>query len=100
MVMVLVGRVFTPVWSFVFQLIIRAEDTSPASKSASTTVDIYIVRNMHSPRFLGDPYSGTDLNGAALGETIISVSALDDDTNNDWNKNVSSDSLRKHTGTH
>ena len=73
----------------VVQLTIRAQDKSPLFKTATTLVDIYIVRNMYNPRFVGDPYNAEDLKGAALGETIITVSAVDDDKNNPFNRDVS-----------
>ena len=59
------------------------------------------MRNMHNPRFVGDPYSAEDLNGAALGETIVSVSAVDDDENNPYNRDVSAiPEVHIHAGMH
>ena len=72
----------------VFQLIIRAQDTSLDPKSATATVDVTIVRNRYEPQFLQNEYDGQDLEGAPLGETILKLSAIDNDTLIPLNRDV------------
>ena len=70
---------------------IRATDKAPVRKSASTTVTVSIVRNMYAPVFeQPGGYTGQDLNGAGLGETLLTLVAADNDTNVPLNRDVSS----------
>ena len=71
------------------QIVVRAEDRSPLPKSASTNVTVTVIRNEFAPRFLNTPFIGEDLYAAGLGETILSVSAVDDDVYNPFNRDVS-----------
>lgn len=74
------------------QAVITAKDRSVSPKSSSATVDIYIVRNQFTPRFLGTPYILTEPDLAAnagLGVSLLQVSATDDDLNVDLSRDVS-----------
>ncbi|KAK7482291.1 hypothetical protein BaRGS_00026419 [Batillaria attramentaria] len=70
------------------RLVIVATDGAITPKSASTTVDVYIVRNLFAPRFFNAPYEKRESPGTGLGVPILTVSATDDDTGVELNKDT------------
>lgn len=71
------------------QLVVVAADQSVTPKSSSATVDIFIQRNDYGPYFINEPYSYKDIYNLGLGQTLLMLSALDEDVNNALNMGVS-----------
>ncbi|KAK3089813.1 hypothetical protein FSP39_006721 [Pinctada imbricata] len=62
-----------------FELIVQAEDSAVNAKSATSTVSIFIVRNLNAPTFAQQLYSANVFDASAVGTSLFTVTAVDND---------------------
>lgn len=77
-----------------FQLIVQARDSAANPKSATATVSIFVVRNIHRPIFSPNNYTAQIYDASAIGTSLFTVTATDADRTVPFNRDVSSRSKK------
>ena len=72
-----------------FSLIVQAEDSATNPKSATATVSINVVRNIHTPIFNPNNYTAQVYDASAIGTSLFTVTATDGDRLEPYNRDVS-----------
>ena len=72
-----------------FSLIVQAQDSATNPKSATATVSINVVRNIHTPIFNPNNYTAQVYDASAIGTSLFTVTATDGDRLEPYNRDVS-----------